>query len=132
MNQELEQKKIDFEWLKGILSNLKLLKWVVVFTAEGLKDDTEKTLETFKEKIIYSKDSLVLMDNSNVCMLITNAELKGEPIAKYSLEYINSIIKIMGTEGSISIYEKDYPSFLEFKDDNKSNVVVLAPRVGND
>src|SRR3990167_6356498 len=119
MKQELEQEnKRDFEWLKSLLSNIKMLKWVAVHSAEGLKEDIGKSIEPFEEKIKYNNNSISLMDKENISMLITNAELKGEPIARYSLEKINSIIKIMGAEGTISIYSKDYPSFLEFKDNN--------------
>src|SRR3990167_2460658 len=106
----LVERRGSMEFLKGLLNNIAVLKWVRRNSADNLKDD----VENFNKLGITTRDdSVAIMDSTNVKCLITNAIYKGEKHAMFSLEQLAEIIADVGTEGRLIIGQKDNPCFIE-------------------
>ncbi|MEK6829429.1 MAG: hypothetical protein AABY15_04830 [Nanoarchaeota archaeon] len=128
MKQELQQTH-NYDYLKGILANPSLIKWVKVWGVDGLSD--HKIPEEIKLEL--QETSLKLTDSENVKMLVTNARFEGKAIASFSLEQLKEIIQVMGDNGSLKVLKADFPAVVVAEGENgESNCVILAPRVNED
>ncbi len=119
-----ERKEVDKELLQDVLSNPSLIKWVSLNGCDNIKDELPKE---FKEFIQTTKNSLFLLESSNVAGIITNANFNGKAIARYSLEYLNKIAKILGEDAVLVVFKENFPAVIQ----NKNNLCILAPRVAN-
>lgn len=120
--------KVDFEYIRSILSNLNLLNWIRRFGADGLQEKEHP----LKEKLKTNGESLFFMDDASVKGLITHCKYKGKIHGIYSIEQIRDIIRALGFKDSklIIAEDKNYPCFIEYIDKTGiSNTVILAPRV---
>ena len=126
--KELKNSNIDANFLTEVLSNHSLIRWVALNNAENIQIGDE--IKVLKDEIQLSNKSLSLMSVDNVSMLLTNARLKVKPIATFSLEQLQKIIRVVGTNGTIKILKEDYPCVIESED--KQALVVLAPRIANE
>ena len=126
--QQIEQnKEKDFEFIQNILGNEQLLKWVSVNGAEGLQEEIKIP---FQEQIKITKHSLALMDKDNVKMLVSNAFFRGKPIARFSLDRLMEIHKILGKDADLLIVKEDNPCIIQKRDkDGYNNIVILAPKI---
>tara|TARA_Y100000310_G_C20665829_1_gene807401 strand:- start:669 stop:1130 length:462 start_codon:yes stop_codon:yes gene_type:complete len=117
-----KQFKWDLERLKYLLSNTPLLKWVGKYSADNIQEKIP-----FKDKynLSFRDTSIAIADPSNVTMLLTNTKQEGS-FSSFSLDYLNQIIKVCGTDGTLRIME-DGIGVINFPEAN--NVVVLAPRI---
>ncbi len=127
MTEKETDKKIDMkrpiDWVKDLLNNMVLLKWVKKFSADGVQDDN-KSAE--KLGITCAEGSISVMDISSIKMLVTQAEFKGEVHNKLSLNQLKEIIDCVGSDGNVIITkEKESPVFIQ----TDNVVVVLAPKV---
>ena len=129
---EENNKQRDFGFIKRILSNISLLKWVRQFSADNLSEDVTKIADNFKDYIKISQDTIGLMDESNVKMLLTDTKFNGKALAIYSLEHIEQIIKAIGIEGRLIVVKENFPCFVEGNNKEGSNLIVLAPRLSTD
>lgn len=117
----------DYDFLRDLLNNKSLLKWVRKFTAEGLKDDI-KLLDNLKVKT--SENSICISDSALIKMFVTNARYIGGVHVMFSLEQLAEIISVLGKEGKIIVpIDKNNPVMIE---DENHNLIVLAPRVADD
>ena len=124
---EQENKEKDFEFIQNILGNEQLLKWVSVNGAEGLQEEIKIP---FQEQIKITKHSLALMDKDNVKMLVSNAFFRGKPIARFSLDRLMEIHKILGKDADLLIVKEDNPCIIQKRDkDGYNNIVILAPKI---
>lgn len=124
--QQIEQNK-DFEFIQTVLGNEQLLRWVGVNGVDGLQEEIKTP---FKEQIKTTRYSLGLMDKDNVKMLVSNSIFKGKPIARYSLDRLMEIHKILGKDADLLIVKEDNPCIIQKKDkDGCSNTVILAPKL---
>ena len=126
--QQIEQnKEKDFEFIQTVLGNEQLLKWVSVNGAEGLQEEIKIP---FQEQIKITKHTLTLMDKDNVKMLVSNAFFRGKPIAKFSLDRLMEIHKILGKDADLLIVKEDNPCIIQKRDkDGYNNIVILAPKI---
>lgn len=119
-----KQFKWDLERLKYLLSNTPLLKWVGKYSADNIQEKIP-----FKDKydLSFRDTSIAIADPSNVAMLLTNTEQQGS-FNSFSLDYLNQIIKVCGTDGTLRVM-KDGIGVINFPE--AKNVVILAPRIDN-
>ena len=139
MKQELkeaEQKQHDWAFVKTLISNIPLLKWVRNYGVDNLSENLDKL--PMKENINTTEHSVFLMDSKLVKGLITNSHFKGTPLIAFSLAELKEIIDVCGSEGVLYVVDKDKPAIVEVvevrKDKGKkekvvqSNLIILAPR----
>ena len=122
-NNKEDEIKRPIDWVKDLLNNMVLLKWVKKFSADGVRDDN-----THAENlgITCAEGSISVMDISSIKMLVTPAEFKGEVHNKLSLNQLKEIIDCVGSDGNVIITkEKESPVFIQ----TDNVVVVLAPKV---
>lgn len=124
--QQMEQKK-DYEFIQNVLGNEQLLRWVSINNAEGLQEEIKTP---FKEEIKTTEYSLSLISKDNVKMLVTNAFFKGKSIARFSVDRLIEIQKVLGKDSDLLIVKEDYPCIIQKRDkDGYSNLVILAPKM---
>ena len=121
--EEITKDKNSIDFLRDLLNNIGVLKWVKRNTADNLSED----LESFKRmNITLRDDSIGIMDSDNVKCLITHAIYSGEKYVVISLEQLATIIADIGPKGRLIIGKKEQPVFIE---DESNNVVLKTPRV---
>ena len=105
MEQKTEYKLRDMSWLKGLLNNLPLLKWVRKYSADGLME-TNKMAEGFSIKV--NEDSISVADDTFTKILTTNSRFAGKELARYNIKQIADTIKLLGDEGELLITESKH------------------------
>ncbi len=123
MQQKTEQIEVvrDMSWLKSLLNNLPLLKWVKKFSADNLLDDN-KFVEKFG--VETNEDSVSVADDTLTKVLATHSRFKGKELVRYSIKQIASAIDLLGSEGELIVTEsKDKEMIIEIND----TVVVVCP-----
>ena len=104
------------EWLKGILNNLSVLRWVKKYSSDKLQEDNK-----FSEKfnIKASDKSISILDTTSTKLLVTQAEFIGEEFVRFNMKQLTELIDVVGKEGELII-----PA--------KSNMREMLARVGSD
>ena len=123
MKQKTEQVEVirDMSWLKSLLNNLPLLKWVKKFSADSLLDDN-KFVEGFG--VATNEDSISVSDDTLTKVLATHSRFNGKEIVRYNIKQIASVIELLGSEGELIITEtKDKEMIIQIAD----TVVVVCP-----
>ena len=123
MKQKTEQVEVirDMSWLKSLLNNLPLLKWVKKFSADSLLDDN-KFVEGFG--VATNEDSISVSDDTLTKVLATHSRFNGKEIVRYNIKQIASVIELLGSEGDLIITEtKDKEMIIQIAD----TVVVVCP-----
>ena len=100
MEETKQEFKKDMSWLKGLLNNMPLLKWVKKFSADRLMEDN-RMAEGFG--IAVSEDSITVADDTMTKILTTSAQFKGKEIVRFSLNNIGQVIKLLGDDGKLII-----------------------------
>jgi len=70
------------------------------------------------------------MDNTEITL--DTEEKKGTALSKYSLEYLNKILKVCFTEHLLLESGTDYPLRISYTNHGQSIKYILAPRIEND
>jgi len=130
MKMTEKQKETDLkrpiEWVKDLLNNTVLLKWVKKFSADGINDNNNSAE---KMDITCSEGTISVMDTASIKMLVTQARYEGNIFNRLSLEHVKEIIDCVGSSGDIFISNKaESPVFIQ----TENVVVVLAPKQLNE
>ena len=123
MKQRTEQVEVvrDMSWLKSLLNNLPLLKWVRKFSADSLLDDN-KFVESFG--VETNEDSVSVADDTLTKVLATHSRFNGKEIVRYSMKQIASAIELLGSDGELIITEsKNKEMIIQIND----TVIVVCP-----
>jgi len=124
----LREVETEVQKMTNFLSNKSLLLWVAKFGA-SLRNQVPL------RDITPTKDSLVLMDESNIKGMVTNCKFSGEVHSKYSLKQIVELARIMGDEAELLISpEENSPCIVRKKREGRSQdcLVIIAPKVGEE
>ena len=89
------------EWLKSLLNNTTLLRWVRKFSCDNLLDDNKMATEKFKIKT--NDDSISILDTTATKLLITNANFNGEELVRFNLKQLYDLIETIGKDGELII-----------------------------
>jgi len=116
-----KENKRPMDWVKNLLNNLLLIKWVKKFSADKLLDDN-KLADKFKIK--YNEDSISVGDSTMTKLLVTQARFGGKEYVRYNLKQLKEAIELVGGEGELIIAEDNNKElFMQVKD----TIVVVSP-----
>lgn len=115
------EKNNKTDWIKNLLNNLTLLKWVKKFSADNLMEDN-KLAEKFKIKC--NEDSISVGDGSFTKLLVTQARFSGKEYVRFNVKQLKEALDLIGGEGELIISEDNNKElFIQVKD----TIVVVSP-----
>ena len=118
-NQEKTKRPMD--WVKNLLNNLTLLKWVRKFSADNLMEDNHLA---DKFKIKCNEESISVGDSSMTKLLVTQARFSGKEFVRYNVKQLKEALDLVGSEGELIISEDNNKELLiQVKD----TIVVVSP-----
>lgn len=107
-------------WLKNLLNNTTLLKWVKKFSADNLLTDN-KLADGFGIKC--NEESISVGDNTMTKLLVTQARYSGKEFSRYNVKQLKEALDLVGSEGEMIISEENQKElFIQVKD----TVVVVS------
>jgi len=116
-----QETKRPMDWVKNLLNNLTLLKWVRKFSADNLMDDN-KLADKFNIKC--NEESVSVGDNTLTKLLITQARFDGKEYVRYNVKQLKEALDLVGSEGELIISEDNNKElFVQVKD----TIVVVSP-----
>ena len=108
-------------WIKNLLNNLTLLRWVKKFSADNLMDDNHLA---DKFNIKCNEDSISVGDNTMTKLLVTQARFNGKEYVRYNVKQLKEALDLVGSEGELIISEDNNKElFVQIKD----TIVVVSP-----
>ncbi len=121
----MENKEGKMSWIKNILNNLTLIKWVKKFSADNLLEDN-KLAEKFG--ITCNEGSLSVGDTTLTKLLVTQAKFSGKEYARYKLKQLKEALDLIDSKTSskaelIISEENNKELFIQVDD----SVVVVSP-----
>jgi len=118
-NQEKTKRPMD--WVKNLLNNLTLLKWVRKFSADNLMEDNHLA---DKFKIKCNEESISVGDSTMTKLLVTQARFSGKEFVRYNVKQLKEALDLVGSEGELIISEDNNKELLiQVKD----TIVVVSP-----
>jgi len=117
----MEDNKKNIGWVKNLLNNIVLLKWVRKFSADNLMDDNKKAGQ-FGVKC--NEESISVGDKNMLKMLVTQARYSGKEFVRYNIKQLKEALDLVGSEGELIISEDNNKElFIQVKD----SVVIVSP-----
>ena len=117
---EQETKK-PMDWIKNLLNNMTLLRWVKKFSADNLLEDN-KLADKFNIKC--NEESISVGDSTLTKLLVTQARFGGKEYVRYNVKQLKETLDLVGSEGELIISEDNNKElFVQVKD----TVVVVSP-----
>ena len=117
----MEKIKPQMDWIKNLLNNLTLLRWVKKFSADNLLDDN-KLADKFNIK--YNEESISVGDSTMTKLLVTQARFGGKEYVRYNVKQLKEALDLIGSEGELIISEDNNKElFVQIKD----TIVVVSP-----
>lgn len=111
----------DMGWLKSLLNNVPLLKWVRHFSADHLFEDNELAQ---KYEVQTNEDSISIADKTLTKILVSHSKYGGEVHAKYSMKQLAQVITLLGSGGELLISKgNNQEMFIQIGD----TVVIVCP-----
>ncbi len=95
----------DMSWLKSLLNNLPLLKWVRKFSADNLLEDNKKAEEF---GIRTNEDSISVTDSTMTKVLTTHCRFGGKEYSRFNMKQLAEVVELLGKEGELIITEGKY------------------------
>ena len=95
---------METEYIKELLSDMTLLKWVKKFSADNLLDNNDMAKNKFN--IEATDKSISILDSSATKLLVTNAEFKGEEFVRFNLKQLADLLDVVGNNGELIIPAK--------------------------
>ena len=97
---ENNEKIDDKGWLKNLLNNNVLLKFVKKFSADNLMTDNSLA-EKFGIKC--NEESISVGDNTLTKLLVTSARFEGNEYCRFNLKQLRETLDLTGAEGELVI-----------------------------
>jgi hypothetical protein len=108
-------------WVKNLLNNLILLRFVKKYSADNLFDDNSKA-ESFGVKC--NESSISVGDKNMLKMLVTQARYNGKEFVRYNIKQLKEVFDFVGDEGELIVSaENNNELFVQVKD----SVVIVSP-----
>jgi len=113
------------DWLKGLLNNLTLLRFIKKHTADNILEDNKMANDKFN--ITTSDESISVLDKTATKMLITKSDFEGEVFTSFNMKQLTELIDTIGNvEGELMIpLKSDMKEMIVKLKDN--SVVVVCP-----
>ena len=104
----------DKGWIKTILNNNVLLRWVKKFSADNLQDDNALAIK-FGVKV--NDESLSIGDSTLTKLLVTSARFSGNEYVRYNVKQLKEALDLVGAEGELIISKDNNKElFIQVKD----------------
>ena len=115
------EKTNDRSWIKVILNNNILLRWVKKFSADNLQDDNSLAMK-FGVKV--NEGSLSIGDSTLTKLLVTNARFGGNEYVRYNVKQLKEALDLVGSEGELIISKDNNKElFIQVKD----TIAIISP-----
>jgi len=113
----------DMGWLKGLLNNLPLLKWVKKYSADNLMADNKLA---HKWGIKTTNESVSIGDKGIVKLLVTNSRYEGSEHVRFNVKHIFEVLKDICKEGELIVSKgtADQPPEMFLQTEN--SVIVIS------
>jgi hypothetical protein len=111
----------NFDFIKNLLNNIPLLRWVRKYSADGLQDET--IAKNFDIEVI--EDSVCIADTGLVKMFFSSARFNGKTYVSFDIKQIKEVLSLIDGEGRLIINESDDKRLCFIQAGN--NVVLVAP-----
>ena len=117
----MSKDKKDMGWVKNLLNNNILLKWVKKFSADNLLEDN-KLAEKFGVRC--NEESLSIGDSTMTKLFVSQARYGGKEFVRYNVKQLKEALDLVGSEGELIISEDNNKElFIQVKD----SIVVVSP-----
>lgn len=130
MVEKIEVKK-DLGWIKSVLNNLPLLKWVKVYSADNLLSDN-KLVESMGVKC--SNETICVADDILGKVIATDSKFEGKVLVRYSMSQLKPIFDNFKKEiekGELIIVDNARKDMaIEMKDSH--TIIVVCPTAKSD
>lgn len=113
--------KKEMEFIKSLLNNNSLLKWVKKFSADGLQEKPNG--KNFSVKT--SDDSICVADSSLTKMFFSSASFEGKIHVSFDLKQIREVLSLAEEKGRLIISGDNDKRLAYVQTEN--NVIVIAP-----
>ena len=111
----------DMGWIKGLLNNIPLLKWVRKYSADNLLENNELSE---KYGVATNEDSITVCDETLTKLIVTHSRYAGKEYVRFNMKQLGEVIKLLGEEGELIISaENNNEMFVQIKD----TVIVVCP-----
>jgi len=111
------KKQIGF--LKTLLNNHTLLRWVKKFSADGIQEE----LNGLAFDIETDESSICVTDTSAIKMLFSSARFNGKSYISFDLKQIKETLAMVEGEGRLIINDSKQLGYIQTGND----VIVIAP-----
>ena len=127
MEQKTELKtKKDMAWVKSLLNNIPLLKWVRKYSADNLLKDNELAE---KYGIAVNEDTITVSDDTITKLIVTNSRFNGKEFVRFNMKQLGEVVKLLGDEGELIVSsENNNEMFIQIND----TVIVVCPLAKDD
>ncbi|KKM67534.1 hypothetical protein LCGC14_1470220 [marine sediment metagenome] len=117
----MEEQKKDFGFIKNILNNNSLLRWVKKFSADGLQEESKA--DSFD--VETDENTISISDVGMVKMFFSSSRFRGKTYISLDIKHIKEVLALVEGEGRLIINESDDKRLCYIQSGN--NVVVIAP-----
>ncbi len=117
----MEEKQKDFEFIKNILNNNSLLRWVKKFSADGLQE--ENKADSFD--VETDENTISISDVGMIKMFFSSSRFRGKTYISLDIKHIKEVLALIDGEGRLIISESENKRLCYIQSGN--NVVVIAP-----
>ena len=120
MEKKIVQTK-DLAWIKTLLNNMPLIKWVKKYSADNLNKDNALAE---KYGVKCNEQSISVGDTTMVKLLVTQARYGGKEFCRFNLKQIQEVVALLGCEGELIVSaDNQHELFIQIKD----TVIVVCP-----
>ena len=117
----MEEKPRDYGFIKNLLNNNALLRWVKKFSADGLQEEPQgKNFD-----VETDEESLAISDVASIKMFFSSSRFAGKTYASFDIKQIKEVLSLLEGEGRLIINEHDNKRFCYIQ--SQENVIVIAP-----
>lgn len=117
----MTQEKYGHEFIKKLLNNFTLLKWVKKFSADGLQSrDISKKFNVKSED-----DSISISDANGVKIFFSSAKFDGKVYTIFDIKQIKEVLAMVGDKGNLIIGDSKDKRLCYVEDGE--NIIVVAP-----
>lgn len=109
----------DIGFLKTLLNNSTLLKWVKKYSADGLQEESISKHFYIDE----GNNSVCVTDTEKVKMFFSDSRFSGKTFVSFDIKQLKEVLALVGDSGKLIIGEDKPLGYIE----SDNNVIVIAP-----
>lgn len=117
----MEQNKDSLEFIKKILNNSSLLRWVKKFSADGLQE--KSIAENFD--VETDESSISIADTGLIKMFFSSSRFIGKTYVSFDVKQIKEVLSLIEGDGRIIMNESEDKRLCYIQ--SGDNVIVIAP-----